>query len=220
MNRRVIEIMLHQHNQAQTLYHPKWQEQGWNNDRAIRAEAMEGLNSQGWTWWKKQTTDAANCRMELIDIWHFMLNRAIVEAKCPTVDHPEVVDKVVEMVAPLIPATIKEAGAVELWEMLIFDTRNYAAYAMLCDIYNLDSAGFVRLYYVKNQLNILRAVSGYQQGKYKKMWPFGTDMVEDNVVAMHLAGGIDFINDDGAVRRFYKKLDLYYRMTLDEVDNG
>src|ERR1035437_8553396 len=42
--------------------------------RAIQVEGVEAIEHHGWKWWKKQECDMAQLRMELVDIWHFVLS--------------------------------------------------------------------------------------------------------------------------------------------------
>ncbi|MFZ3297783.1 MAG: dUTPase, partial [Ralstonia pickettii] len=53
-----------------------------NNDwhRAIQVEGVEAIEHHGWKWWKKQDCDLAQLRMELVDIFHFILS-AYIQAK-------------------------------------------------------------------------------------------------------------------------------------------
>ena len=43
---------------------------------AIRAEVDELDNSIPWKWWRKEKTDLQNVRVEIIDIFHFLLSAA------------------------------------------------------------------------------------------------------------------------------------------------
>jgi dimeric dUTPase (all-alpha-NTP-PPase superfamily) len=48
-----------------------------NWHRAIQVEGVEAIEHHGWKWWKKQECDLAQLRMELVDIWHFILSSYI-----------------------------------------------------------------------------------------------------------------------------------------------
>ena len=43
---------------------------------AIRAEVDELDESIPWKWWRKEKTDIQNVRIELVDIFHFLLSAA------------------------------------------------------------------------------------------------------------------------------------------------
>ena len=48
--------------------------------RAVLVEATEALEHYGWKWWKKQTPDMAQLRIEMIDIWHFVLSEYLLRS--------------------------------------------------------------------------------------------------------------------------------------------
>jgi dimeric dUTPase (all-alpha-NTP-PPase superfamily) len=56
---------------------PFWMAANNNWHRAIQVEGVEAIEHHGWKWWKKQDCDLAQLRMELVDIWHFILSAAI-----------------------------------------------------------------------------------------------------------------------------------------------
>src|SRR5512135_2791289 len=56
---------------------PDWVAANNNWHRAIQVEGVEAIEHHGWKWWKKQECDMAQLRMELVDIWHFILSAAI-----------------------------------------------------------------------------------------------------------------------------------------------
>lgn len=45
--------------------------------RAIKAEVEELEGSISWKWWRKDVTDLQNVRVELIDIFHFIISAAV-----------------------------------------------------------------------------------------------------------------------------------------------
>ena len=56
----------------------QWLDANYAYLRAVLVEAVEGLDHYGWKWWKAQTPDMAQLRMELIDIWHFLMSHYLV----------------------------------------------------------------------------------------------------------------------------------------------
>ncbi|MDZ7827129.1 MAG: dUTP diphosphatase [Gammaproteobacteria bacterium] len=54
-----------------------WRERDFAYYRAVWVECAELLDHFGWKWWKKQTPDADQVRLELVDIWHFGLSMLI-----------------------------------------------------------------------------------------------------------------------------------------------
>ena len=37
------------------------------------------MDHYGWKWWKKQSPDTEQVKLELVDIWHFGLSQLILE---------------------------------------------------------------------------------------------------------------------------------------------
>src|SRR5512142_3130760 len=56
---------------------PDWVAANNNWHRAIQVEGVEAIEHHGWKWWKKQDCDLAQLKMELVDIWHFILSAEI-----------------------------------------------------------------------------------------------------------------------------------------------
>ena len=56
---------------------PEWVSAKNNWHRAILVEGVEAIEHHGWKWWKKQESDMEQLRMELVDIWHFILSVSI-----------------------------------------------------------------------------------------------------------------------------------------------
>ena len=54
--------------------HPQWWDQGYEYYRAIWVECAELLDHFGWKWWKHQTPDLDQVKLEIVDIWHFGLS--------------------------------------------------------------------------------------------------------------------------------------------------
>jgi hypothetical protein len=59
------------------IVNPDWLGAGYPWHRAIMVESVEALEHYGWKWWKKQQPDLVQARMELVDIFHFILSMAL-----------------------------------------------------------------------------------------------------------------------------------------------
>ena len=69
-----ILTMLELQNAMNSKVNENWVEQDFAWYRAIWVECAELLDHYGWKWWKKQTPDADQVKLELVDIWHFGLS--------------------------------------------------------------------------------------------------------------------------------------------------
>ena len=72
-----LEAMLKMQDEMNSKVNPDWVNANNNWCRAIQVEGVEAIEHHGWKWWKKQECDMAQLRMELVDIWHFILSAAI-----------------------------------------------------------------------------------------------------------------------------------------------
>lgn len=61
--------------------HPHWEREGFAFLRAVLVESAEALEHYGWKWWKKQQPDMVQLRIELVDIWHFLLSSYLVRSQ-------------------------------------------------------------------------------------------------------------------------------------------
>jgi len=162
--------------------------------RAVLVEATEALEHYGWKWWKKQLPDMAQLRIEMIDIWHFVLSEYLLRAGG---------DKTAA--ARSMMADWAENAALELdgkrYDLASLDIRRQleilAALAAVRRLHmplvaqlfaacDLPPARLFRDYVSKNVLNHFRQDRGYKSGDYRKMW----DGAEDNV---HMAQLLDEI---------------------------
>src|SRR3981081_578635 len=68
----MLRAMLELQDSMNRKINPDWMSAGYPFLRAVLVEAVEGLEHYGWEWWKSQSPDLAQLRIELIDIWHFL----------------------------------------------------------------------------------------------------------------------------------------------------
>jgi len=181
--------------------------------RAVLVEATEALEHYGWKWWKKQTPDMAQLRIEMIDIWHFVLSEYLVRAGG---DKPAAVNA---LLADWNPDTALDFDG-KRYELNALDIRQQlellaalAAVRRLCmplvarlfTACELPPAVLFRDYVSKNVLNHFRQDRGYKSGQYKKFW----DGAEDNV---HMAEILETMRtaDDQLPDRLYRALASRY----------
>lgn len=171
-----------------------WLSAGYQFLRAVLVEAVEALDHYGWKWWSANQPDYEQLRIELIDIWHFLLaeylarnsgdiERAalaiardwaldpnvVFDGQCYNTDHLEIRESL-ELLAGL--------AAVRRISMPLV--------ARLMSSCGISSLQLFREYVSKNVLNHFRQDHGYKSGTYKKIW----DGREDNV---HLARIVETI---------------------------
>src|SRR5262249_1382006 len=77
----MLRAMLELQDGMNRKINPDWMSAGYPFLRAVMVEAVEGLDHYGWKWWKAQSPDLAQLRIELVDIWHFLLSEYLIRAK-------------------------------------------------------------------------------------------------------------------------------------------
>jgi len=162
-----IETMLGLQHEMNVKVHPQWFEQHFEWYRAIWVESAELMDHYGWKWWKKQTPNMAQVKLEIIDIWHFGLSMLLEQ----------------NISAATISATLeKTLNTMKSSEDLLKCTEAFAGSTLTSR--KFDLAGFINImmaadmsfdelycgYIGKNVLNFFRQDHGYKEGTYKKTW--------------------------------------------------
>ena len=153
--------------------------------RAVLVEATEALEHYGWKWWKKQTPDMAQLRLEMIDIWHFVLSEYLLRASG---DHAAAATALlgdwVQGAHVDFDGQRYDVAALDIRERLellaALAAVRRVSMSLIAHLFAtcaLDGASLFREYVSKNVLNHFRQDRGYKTGTYKKTW----DGAEDNV---------------------------------------
>ena len=148
--------------------HPQWRDQGYEYYRAIWVECAEMLDHYGWKWWKKQSPDLDQVKLELVDIWHFALSEMI---RADSLNN-----NIGVMLSQVEMADVPDATAFRLSiEALACSTLQSQSFAMppfIEAMRNLPMsyAELFAMYIGKNVLNRFRQNNGYQTGEYRKLW--------------------------------------------------
>lgn len=192
----------------------------WN--RCIYMEAMEAVDSFSWKHWKDLSgePDWNNLRIEVTDIWHFIMSELIRTDSLNVIDDLDSSLIKDENIKPEEQETIISNLESLALKSLTAQTSGEEEHAsILSDFYKiLSSVGMslddlYKLYVVKNQLNQFRQAHGYKEGTYIKIW----DSVEDNVIAKNI------MDEDPQLTptQFYRKLENEYEEVLkhQEEDN-
>lgn len=148
--------------------------------RCIYMETAEAIDSLNWKHWKdiNKTDDLENLKIELVDIWHFLMSQAIVDKG---------LDKAINdsyKVFMMFSNTTyqNDLTLLDILEKIILISANKELPTELfyraVNIINGFSMKDVYLLYIgKNCLNQFRQDNGYKDGSYIKIW----NGKEDNV---------------------------------------
>ncbi len=197
-----LDTMLRLQDDMNSRINPEWRQQGNAWYRAIWVETAEMLDHYGWKWWKKQTPDLEQVRLELVDIWHFGLSILLERGVSAATIHGELAQALAEPPGSDFRDDLEEFAASTL-RTRGFDIAGFAR--LMCGV-GLDADELFNRYVGKNVLNFFRQDNGYQDGSYRKVWQGREDnehLVE--IVQQLDAGATDFPD------RLYAELQQRYR---------
>lgn len=179
-----LQTMLEMQDAMNARVNPKWRLAKSEWYRAIWTECAEMLEHYGWKWWKHQTPDLDQVRLELVDIFHFAMSDYLLrEAN---------VDAVVERITSELsnPGDLKDIPcAIEAMAQstIANQSMHFAEFANVMRLIDMDFDQLYRLYVGKNVLNVFRQDHGYQDGSYIKVW----NGFEDNEHLTRLLNNLD-----------------------------
>jgi dimeric dUTPase (all-alpha-NTP-PPase superfamily) len=147
---------------------PDWIAQKYAWYRALWIECGELIEHFGYKWWKKQTPELEQVRLEAIDIWHFGMSALFVEGKSIDAIATEMNQAVTQHQA----SNLDVREATEALAAYSLNTKSFSV-ELFCDLMKAVDLSFDELYrqYVgKNTLNFFRQDHGYKEGTYIKNW--------------------------------------------------
>jgi len=162
-----IRIMLDLQDNMNSKVHQDWRAQNFEWYRAIWIECGELLDHYGWKWWKKQSPDIEQVRLELIDIWHFGLSMLLMSQSDKDALAADLTEQMQSSAAPEnFPIALESFTAIVLAEKR-FPIDSFMS--LLAGV-ELDTEGLYTSYVGKNVLNFFRQDNGYKDGSYRKLW--------------------------------------------------
>ncbi len=209
-----LDAMLDMQFNMNSTVNPEWIQEKNNWHRAIQVEGVEAIEHHGWKWWKKQECDMGQLRMELVDIWHFMLSTVIQSkhgnlplAKMEMLGEFKLRQKSIQFDNQYYGlAQMELLDKLDLLVGLAAAKRsNLALFESLLLECGMNWLELFKQYLGKNVLNIFRQDHGYKAGTYIKEW----NGREDNEHLLEIISQIDLAADD--VREvLYKSLKEKY----------
>ncbi|SMM99721.1 Dimeric dUTPase [uncultured Candidatus Thioglobus sp.] len=177
--------------------------------RCVYMEAVEAIDSFNWKHWKniEGEHDLDNVKVELVDIWHFIMSESIhfgdkqfAEAY---EDNPAGKEVNPALMIEILEKMVAVASSANVDKSInaLYDITGlfFRALSAMC----MDVPELYKRYLVKNQLNTFRQNNGYKEGNYQKIW----GIVEDNVIAFNLMDE----NPDLTPEGLYEKLEEVYK---------
>ena len=175
MNRDAILNMLQMQHRMNSRVHDDWINQSFEWYRATWIECGELMDHVGYKWWKKQTPDMEQVRLEVVDIWHFGLS-ALFE---PDTDFEALAAQIADDFAIGAPdesddqsASQRIHAATEALAEHALAAKGFSIplFQALMQACGLSADALYRHYVGKNVLNFFRQDHGYQEGTYIKEW--------------------------------------------------
>lgn len=191
--RRKIKEMFELQCQLNEELVPDWLERRLRFENAIIVEAAELIDCLGYKWWKHQEIDEANARVEIVDIWHFVMSYVLREDVLDPNNLDRYIDKFSAISAELYIHPYEPVGN---WAPVMYYARRLvreveskdSVVGVLEKYFNLLASASMTIdslysrYIIKNALNKVRNMNGYQDGTYIKDW----NGMEDNHVATEM----------------------------------
>jgi len=148
--------------------HPQWETQGYAYYRAIWVECAEMLDHYGWKWWKKQSADVPQVKLELVDIWHFALSELM---RAGTL-RDEMAQALSELEVEVSPDPEDFRCAIEALAADTLQSQSFTLEPFLQAMRTLsmEYEELFSMYIGKNVLNRFRQDHGYKTGEYRKLW--------------------------------------------------
>ena len=203
--RQQLQTMLELQDAINKRMHPKWRTQHFEWCRAIWVECAELMEHFGWKWWKKQSQDIEQVKLELVDIWHFGLS-LLLENGTELAVIEERLKRGLKA-----PVTMDFRNTVEslAGHVLVNQSFDIECFGRLMRTAELNFDTLYTDYIGKNVLNFFRQDKGYKEGTYQKVW----NGREDNE---HLVDIIQTLNTsaDDFKDQLYRALEDRYQTCL------
>ena len=215
----LLKLMLEHQDQLNSQIHPNWREQNFPWHRAIWMECAELMDCFPWKWWAdtEREVDWDNVKIELADIWHFILSWIIEEYQdlIPTLMHrfdvayncwntnfPHdliILDESQSVIEVLTGYAIRKQFLL-LWE----------EFASLCSLCEISFKDLARIYFGKNVLNRFRQEHGLKEGRYSRLW----NGVEDNKVTLRLIEDLEVLPLEHFEVELTRRLEAEYEASV------
>lgn len=190
--RQAIATMLELQHRMNQKVHSDWIAQNFEWYRAIWIECGELMEHYGYKWWKKQTPDVEQVRLEVIDIWHFGLSALFNKDFDATRDLQPLAADIESELHAKGGADVRLATEALAEHSLRTKSFSVALFADLMGACELSFESLYQHYVGKNVLNLFRQDNGYKDGSYRKLWQGR----EDNEHLMEIINSSDCTAED------------------------
>ncbi len=187
--------------------------------RCIYLECAELIDSYPWKHWKNidANPDYDNIKIEIVDIWHFVMSEALRIYK---INHLGTIENIASMVTNMSEfenfSQDENSKVLDIYKQmeLVEDVIKTAfckndinalviSFLTMSSKLNLKLPELYNLYIGKNILNKFRQEHGYKDGTYIKIW----NGKEDNVVMQNILNS----NSSITPNELYRELEENYK---------
>jgi len=184
--------------------------------RCIYLETAELIESYPWKHWKDidASPDYDNIKIEIVDIWHFVMSEALRSYKVKKLGSIEDIASMItnmnefhEFSQDTKSEILDNYAQIEIIEEMITtlfckkDINSLViSFLNMSSKLNLKLSELYKLYIGKNILNKFRQDHGYKEGTYIKIW----NRLEDNVVMQNILTENSNISPDNLYRKLQK----------------
>lgn len=204
--KEIITLMLQQQEKLNNNICIEWRKKNFPWYRAIIMECAELMDCFPWKWWsdKNKEIDFDNVKIEVVDIWHFILSWIIETNNYDLLIYclSKVYDsrrKMYKNILFYIDHIIYHSIIEDLHFVLIY-------FFKLLKLCNISFEELAKIYFGKNILNRFRQNNGIKQGEYKRVW----DGIEDNKVMLNMINAIKLLPLEEFEKNLWNKLNNYY----------
>lgn len=191
---QAIATMLELQHRMNQKVHSDWIAQNFEWYRAIWIECGELMEHYGYKWWKKQTPDVEQVRLEVIDIWHFGLSALFDKDFDAARDLQAMASRIESELHAEEGADVRVATEALAEHSLRTKGFSVGLFAELMNACELSFESLYQHYVGKNVLNLFRQDNGYKDGSYQKLWQGR----EDNEHLMDIINSSDCTAEDFA----------------------
>ena len=166
----MIMKMLTMQDNVNSVVNPEWKEA--KNDWLLAAagETWEAIEHHGWKWWKHQEKDMDQLRMEIVDIWHFLMSELLIEADGSDACTEFLFNKLQYNTTLTYSSKPLLDNLKALLGQLANGSINVVLFFTIAEQAGIRGEDLYKLYIGKNVLNRFRQDNGYKEGTYVKVW--------------------------------------------------
>jgi dimeric dUTPase (all-alpha-NTP-PPase superfamily) len=195
MKQKIIH-MLEMQDAMNSKVNKDWRNAGFEWYRAVWMEASEMIEHYGWKWWKQQSPDIMQVKLEVVDIVHFCLSIRLVQSQVKNQSSAQSSDRPGSEIAEGIVADLQNPSSTEdirtsiellARETLVDKNAHFSIIAGIMGHLGMNFDELYEIYIGKNVLNVFRQDNGYNNGSYKKIW----NGREDNECLAEILGILD-----------------------------